>query len=179
MKNVNKYALLGLLTIKPMTGYVMKKWVDGTLNHFWRVSYGQIYPALKQFLEDEMVVFTEIENDKGAMTKEYAITDKGRQELREWLLNDEKLVPYRDEDLLKFYFSNELTIDETKEMIMKNLVRHKTMLETYSIMMAGMDKVQKPTRQQMIDRMSLRRGVLQVEAEYQWEQEMMKVLDRY
>ena len=41
-------AILGLLKERPMHGYELKKRLAYVLGHFWQVSYGSLYPALKR-----------------------------------------------------------------------------------------------------------------------------------
>ncbi len=41
-------AILGLLKERPMHGYELKKRLTYVLGHFWQVSYGSLYPALKR-----------------------------------------------------------------------------------------------------------------------------------
>jgi DNA-binding PadR family transcriptional regulator len=43
----SKYAILGMLSIAPMSGYDIKKQVETSISNFWSESYGQIYPALR------------------------------------------------------------------------------------------------------------------------------------
>jgi hypothetical protein len=38
------YAILGLLSIEPMSGYDIRANLEESLAHFWSESYGQIYP---------------------------------------------------------------------------------------------------------------------------------------
>jgi hypothetical protein len=40
----SRYALLGMLSLGPGSGYDLKKRIEGSLAHFWSESYGQIYP---------------------------------------------------------------------------------------------------------------------------------------
>ena len=39
-------AILGLLTLKPMSGYEIKQLFDKSISFLWRVHMSQIYPAL-------------------------------------------------------------------------------------------------------------------------------------
>src|ERR1043166_5381121 len=57
-----RYALLGLLTLAPQSGasgYDLRRWAESSIGHFWRESYGQIYPVLKQLLRDGLVTASE------------------------------------------------------------------------------------------------------------------------
>lgn len=39
-----KYAILGMLAQKPMTGYDLMQEFESTLNEFWSANHSQIYP---------------------------------------------------------------------------------------------------------------------------------------
>ena len=41
-------ALLGLLSLGPMSGYDIRQLIPQSIGHFWSESYGQIYPGLKR-----------------------------------------------------------------------------------------------------------------------------------
>src|SRR6266508_1216085 len=49
---VLELAVLGLLKETPMSGYELKKQLTVKLGAFWRVSYGSLYPCLKQLAGD-------------------------------------------------------------------------------------------------------------------------------
>ncbi|MGA9048227.1 MAG: PadR family transcriptional regulator, partial [Dehalococcoidia bacterium] len=42
--NKTKYAILGLLSLKPASGYDLKKTVDWNIGFFWNENFGHIYP---------------------------------------------------------------------------------------------------------------------------------------
>ena len=50
-----KYAILGLLNKKSMTGYELKKEFETTLFEFWNAKHSQIYPELKALTENGLV----------------------------------------------------------------------------------------------------------------------------
>lgn len=47
-----KYAILGLLNQKEMTGYDLMKQFESTLCEFWSAKHSQIYPELKKLTEE-------------------------------------------------------------------------------------------------------------------------------
>ena len=49
----SKYAILGMLSIEPMSGYDIKKEVEKSISNFWTESYGQIYPVLRNLIAQE------------------------------------------------------------------------------------------------------------------------------
>ncbi|GAF66913.1 putative transcriptional regulator [Bacillus sp. TS-2] len=105
-ENHTKYAILGLLTTSCRSGYSIKKMIDTSLNHFWKISYGQVYPTLKTLVQEGLA---EVDNTNDLDKKEYSITEKGKQELTNWLqLPVEKLSVEKNELLLKLFFSSQL-----------------------------------------------------------------------
>lgn len=104
--NKTKYSLLGLLSIRPMTGYDIKKYVEASINYFWNESYGQIYPSLK-YLSSEGLATREIERQESRPDRKvYSITDRGREVLRESLTETPERQPPRDELALKTFFGH-------------------------------------------------------------------------
>ena len=104
----SKYAILGMLSIEPMSGYDIKKEVEKSISNFWSESYGQIYPVLRNLIAEKLVTKT-VEREAGKPDRHvYALTAKGRKELRRWL--HEAFAPkiQRNEFLLKLFFGEEI-----------------------------------------------------------------------
>jgi PadR family transcriptional regulator AphA len=49
------FAILGLLSIEPMSGYDIRRNLDESLSYFWSESYGQIYPSLKKLEASRLI----------------------------------------------------------------------------------------------------------------------------
>jgi len=109
-----RYIILGLLGIKPMSGYDIKKWVDVSFRYFWDIGYGQIYPTLKTLESEGLVTMKNDQAEGGPVRNLYTITAKGKTELDTWLLAPEKK---EYEILLKIYFGNALPPDIMKEKV--------------------------------------------------------------
>lgn len=107
-ENTTKYILLGLLSHEPMSGYDMKKRIDGMISPFWIVGYGQIYPTLNVLEEEGLVEKTMSETSKGPTRNVYAITSTGLVQLEKWLLLPEEREYTRYEILLKLFFGGKL-----------------------------------------------------------------------
>lgn len=84
-RNHTTYAPLGLITAGYRTGYEMKRMIDQSLNHFWKISYGQIYPALRQLTEAGWAAASPALSDKKQDRKEYMITAEGQKAPQSWL----------------------------------------------------------------------------------------------
>lgn len=100
--------VLGLLSHEPLTGYDIKKEIDGAISFFWKGSFGNIYPTLKELEAQGLVARSAGKlgkaEDSGREKIAYSITEAGREALKEWL-NDEKASnELRYETLLKLFF---------------------------------------------------------------------------
>ena len=118
------YALLGLLTIAPMSGYDLAQLVRASIGHMWRESYGQIYPNLKR-LAAEGLVSRKTERSRGKPDRHiYSITSKGRERLTEWLTIPPQPEIPRNEMLLKLFFGTqvptEILIENVEHMAEEN-----------------------------------------------------------
>src|SRR5918999_5504170 len=105
----SKYAILGMLSIEPMSGYDIKKEVETSISNFWTESYGQIYPVLRKLIGEKLVTKT-VESEAGKPDRHvYALTAQGRKELRRWLREGFAPKIQRNEFLLKLFFGEEIT----------------------------------------------------------------------
>ena len=109
-ENRSKYALLGLLSWGPMSGYGIKKAVEQSISNFWNESYGQIYPILKR-LAAEGLATTSVERQAGKPDRHaYALTEKGRKALQRWLRKPAEHEVGRVEFLLKLFFGRQVAM---------------------------------------------------------------------
>src|SRR6187431_2156486 len=53
---VLEYAILGLLRDAPMHGYELRKRLNGVLGSFRAISYGSLYPALRDLVERGLII---------------------------------------------------------------------------------------------------------------------------
>jgi PadR family transcriptional regulator, regulatory protein AphA len=101
--NTSRYAVLGVLGMGPMTGYDIKKVIEGSIAHFWSESYGQIYPILRR-LAAEGLAEQRTERQRGKPDRlVYSLTANGREELRRWLAVPARAETFRSELLLKLF----------------------------------------------------------------------------
>lgn len=120
-----RYILLGLMAHCPQTGYSIKKTMEVEHSHFWQESYGQIYPTLKQLVEDGLAECSEeADGSNGRGQKLYQITDAGRAVLKQWLSVPPDVEKLRYELLLKISFGDstqpEVILGHLDEFIKRN-----------------------------------------------------------
>jgi PadR family transcriptional regulator AphA len=106
--NRTRYAILGALTVAPMSGYGLRRFFDQSVSFFWRESYGQIYPILKQLRRERLITTRRgSRGEHSSGRSQYVITSRGREALRAWLREAVELQPPRQELLLKLFFAHE------------------------------------------------------------------------
>lgn len=103
-ENKTRYALLGMLSYKTMSGYDMKKMSDHSIGHFWNENFGNIYPVLKKLETEGLVTMAREDQSGGPSRKNYTITGEGRKTLVDWLAKPPDVSPLRDELLLQIFF---------------------------------------------------------------------------
>src|SRR5215467_13951747 len=100
----SQFAILGLLSFEPMSGYDLKQLIAWSVGHFWREGYGQIYPTLQQ-LEKQRLVTKKTQRQKGKPDRNvYSLTPAGRERLEKWLNQPASPEIPRNELLLKLFF---------------------------------------------------------------------------
>ncbi len=179
MISTNGYALLCLLSIEPMNGYLMKQWVDKLLSHYWKTSYGQIYPTMKAFIRDQLVTVEDMQNENGQRSKYYHITDKGLDALKAWLSEDASDFNQRDESLLKYKFSFLLPIDEVISKAERSLQQLEQVHERYCNDATRMQQRTNPNRDQLMTYLATKKGVYLHEARIQWTKECIETLKNF
>lgn len=112
------YGILAILSEGSKTGYDIKKFLSSPEVFYWRESYGNIYPILRNLKDCGFVrqIDADIKKKRRIL---YEITDEGRKELLNWILTPPDLTRFRIELLMKLRFGEIAGID-----IMKSHIKH-------------------------------------------------------
>lgn len=173
MKNKSRYAILGILSLSPSTGYDIKKYCDTVISGFWHENFGHIYPTLKE-LEQEGCI-RQLFGEKDSRKIQYEITDEGKYELLNWLQEETLIQPVRSEFMLKFLFSSQFPSGKVIEMLKKYKKRQEEELGKYRDMEKGLEDGMpeiSPERKRFL-KATLRRGILTSQASIIWCDETM------
>lgn len=124
-----KYAILGLLNRRSMTGYDMAKEFENALFEFWNAKHSQIYPELKQLTEKGLVEY-KIEISGNVLEKKiYSITDAGKAELAQWAVTPHKIpAATKDEFRLQLFFSDSIDNEQRLNILSAKLAEHENKL---------------------------------------------------
>ncbi len=130
-ENKTKFAILGILSLAPMSGYDIKKVTDNSISHFWNENFGHLYPVLGR-LEREGLITRETLQTPGRPDRSvYTPTDLGRKALADWLLRDPEEQPIRIELLLQVFFAKALPLTVIIEKVKKEMALHERRLTVY------------------------------------------------
>lgn len=134
MKKTKKtqYAILGLLSIAPMSGYEIKRYMRKSTDNFWRESDGQLYPTLSQLKNEQCIAYKTPVSSGSRDKKIYCITKKGEVELKKWLMKEPETQIVRNEFMLKVFLGANVEPQITLEQVHKHLQEAKLKLANLS-----------------------------------------------
>ncbi|WP_399201774.1 PadR family transcriptional regulator [Sutcliffiella deserti] len=173
--NNTTYAILGILTTECNSGYAIKQFMDRSLNHFWKISYGQIYPTLKLIAQDGLAEVNVSSTPGRADKNEYYLTPKGLATLKEWIEQPIDQVPVeRNEVLLKLFFGSNQSPEKTVSLLQDYKQRLVTRYETYETIEQGILHHDKEEKDAMYWLFTLDYGKRVTEAAIQWCEHTLK-----
>lgn len=113
------HALLGLIGIRPVSGYDMKKFFNRTVGIIWNADHGQIYRVLKRLADADLVEQEYVSQDGKPDKKVYSLTPEGDAELRRWLEQPIAVDDIKDRFLLWFFFSERIDKSKVRERLLE------------------------------------------------------------
>lgn len=112
-----KTLCLGVLTLRDMTGYEIKKHFEQSFAHFFVAGYGSIYPALNELTRADLVSCQDVAQAKRPDKKVYSITGAGRAQLATALAETPPRHKVRSEFLVLLYFAHLMTRERLAEVL--------------------------------------------------------------
>ena len=113
-----RHAVLGMLDVRPSTGYELAQKFDSSLAHAWHASHSQIYPELAR-LQDEG--FIEVVGEGARRSRTFALTDAGRSELRRWLTDTEPNRAQRNETAVRWFLVALLDPEDRRQVLEREI----------------------------------------------------------
>jgi DNA-binding PadR family transcriptional regulator len=165
-------AVLGGLSIAPMTGYALREQIRDALGHFWAESFGQIYPALT-LLERGGLIERQAGVRSGSST--FAITPAGSIRLRELLAEPPQPVQPRNGLLLRLFFGRQLGDDACRELVRDARARAEADLAELQGIRAELQADGTPDAPYI--RLTVLAGEHSARASIAWADEALQVLD--
>ena len=101
-----RFAVLGLLALKPASGYDIKRTIDRSIHFIWNVTGPQVYNTLRA-LRDEGLIESRRVPQAGKPDKQvHSVTPAGKDALARFVNEPIGASITRDEVLLRIFFSN-------------------------------------------------------------------------
>lgn len=177
MKNQKtKLAILGLLTMKPLSGYEIKKLIEKSIGHFWSESNGQLYPTLNKLLKAQLISLSEKSAKGKKISLLYSITKEGLALVKEWLKEStERKNVHRDEELLKLFFGMSTSKERSINLLEARKQRIQEKLNHFKEVWSELTKhIDSP--QNLFAILTLKNGIAHAETDLMWCQESIQTL---
>ncbi len=126
------HAILGLLSIQPMSGYDLKHLAfDRTVVHFWRADQAQIYRTLDKMAQRGWVCSELQIQEERPNRRVYEVTEAGQAELERWLREEQPLYTHREAFLVQLFFASHIPDHVVLQQIEAQIAGHQARLAQY------------------------------------------------
>jgi DNA-binding PadR family transcriptional regulator len=166
-----RHAALGFLSLRPLTGYDLKKYFDASVGQFWSADQAQIYRALTQLVADALVEVEVIEQDGRPNRREHRITAAGLSELDDWLREPLAPQPTREPFLVKLFFAGRLPAAEVAGLLDVRIAAVRAYLAVLGDVAVGTlaaGGARSPTLERVLTTATVENGLRHVRAELDW-----------
>ena len=112
-----EYAILGLLSWKPFSGYDLKKVIAESEVYYWSGNNNQIYNSLVALHKAGLVTQEVQVQESLPARKVYTVTEQGRAALRDWVRSAPALPEFRSTFLVQLAWADALDGDELDALL--------------------------------------------------------------
>jgi DNA-binding PadR family transcriptional regulator len=186
-----RHALLAILTAKPMTGYDLVKYFDGTVAYVWSAPHSQIYPELRRMERDGLVDVEVVPRGERAEKRVYVINDAGHAELHGWSTELAAYQPERDVYRLRAAHFEFSSYEAARRQLREHLNHYTKALNDWQQLVSDVEARRVPLLQQRLlqrpepehepivafKRFAFRGEVAKAETEIAWAEEGLALLD--
>jgi PadR family transcriptional regulator, regulatory protein AphA len=167
------HAILGFLNYDmPLSGYDLKKTLDGSVAHFWPADQSQIYRTLARLTKQDYVDVEFIAQQQDRPNRKvYHITDKGRKEICRWVAEERSKEVFRKPFLVQSFFAGMLNDEQVLEIFearAQELRDLQARFEALAKDVAEGKGHEGPPREQFFWYLTLDNGLWEVQAKLEW-----------
>ena len=171
-----RYALLGLLAEEPASGYDLAKKFERVLQRYaWHAQHSQIYPELNRMAVDHLITVV-AEGARGRRT--YAITDAGRADLRQWMVNPPDVIVVRNEFVLRLFLLSTLDPAEARRLLAWMAEANTKQLEELRASVAAFDAAADPAAGLPMQRLVAEFGLRSFQLLTEWAEWAIERIDQ-
>jgi DNA-binding PadR family transcriptional regulator len=110
-------ALLGLLSVRPMTGYEIRRHFDRALAPWWDTPRTQIYPKLRELESRRLIEHEYVVQESKPNKRVYSPTPVGRDRLRSWLEGSIQWPDLRHQMMMRLFLGHLLPADDLRALL--------------------------------------------------------------
>ena len=158
-----RHALLGLISLRPMSGYDLGRAFDESVAHFWHADQSQIYRTLERLTASGAIATKVVPHQGRPDRKVHSLTAAGREELEEWLASPVTVDRPKEAFLARLFFAGSLGEDGVERL----LAEREHNVEAVRRQLDSVD-VQGDELGAVLRAATLRNGVIHAEAELAW-----------
>lgn len=137
-----RHALLGFLSIRPLSGYDLKRYFDASVRHFWTADQAAIYRALGDLEAEALVRHERIAQSSRPDRKVFHLTEAGRAALDAWLATPTPSIPRREPLLVQLFFAGRLPPEVLRDLLRAELAAIEAELAGFRDIVAGIEAEQ-------------------------------------
>lgn len=167
-----KHAILGLLSVRPMSGYDLGRAFGSSVVHFWYADQSQIYRTLARLTEGALVSTEVIHQDGKPDRKVHSLTASGEAELRRWLASPLEDEQSKEPFLARLFFAAPLGRDAVLALLAERERQTGSLSDTLAAVDASGDDLAAVLR-----RATLENGLAHAQAELAWIRATRRQLD--
>jgi PadR family transcriptional regulator AphA len=175
-----KYAVLGLLSFKPQTGYELKANFEQSIRYLWNADQAQIYRTLAEITKEGLTVSHTVQQTERPNKKVYNITKAGEDELKQWLANPLQSKDQHNAELVQIFFSGKLSDEEVLTNLKKlryNIVVGLSGLSSLETKSELFNLKNKSLRSRFFFYSTLQLGIHSAELNLKWIDEMIEKIE--
>lgn len=163
------YAILGLLSHSPKTGYELKKIMQSSPFMYWAASNNQIYNTLTELKAEAYVTNETLLQENSPAKKLYTITQDGLEALKKWTLSKPEAPEFRKGFLIQLAWSEQLSNKQLGALLdsYENEIKARIALES-EIIKGELYSPSRSEREKVIWKCIFESGVTSLENELSW-----------
>ncbi|HML36612.1 MAG TPA: PadR family transcriptional regulator [Bacillota bacterium] len=111
-----RYAILGLLSWRPSSGYELKKVFEASPYLYWSGNNNQIYKALLELQKEGLISCETVHQDGAPSKKVYSITKDGASKLKGWIKTAPAAPEFKKPFLIQMAWADMLNKGELEDL---------------------------------------------------------------
>ena len=172
-----KHAILVLLEQDKASGYDLHKRFQQHMGFFWQASHQQIYLQLKKLWQTGLIEMEGHEQQGKPDRKVYHISDRGKQELIDWMQQLSKPMKINDSLLVKLYGGHLVDVDSLlADLNQQQQVYEKSLAVLLQIEQQYLALSEQDKQPYRLPYLTLRRGIYHVKGWLAWAEEARETI---